>query len=254
VQRQAVLGANWKMNMIPQAGVRLVVQLKELLKDTQRTEIIIFPPFPALLPVGAELAGTNMLLGGQNLYWEKEGAYTGEVSAAMLKACGCDYVIVGHSERRHILGETDSQIAQKVRAALDGGLRPLLCVGELLEQREAGQTEKVIKEQLAIGLSQIKAAEVANLIVAYEPVWAIGTGKTASAADANEVCGLIRAVISTKFGVGYAEALRIQYGGSVKPENVQDFCIQPEIDGVLVGGASLQAAVFAQLVKNIEKR
>jgi len=248
--RKIIIGANWKMNKTPQEGVELVSELKEQLGALGDMEVVICPPYPALLPVGAELSGTDMVLGAQNLYWEKEGAYTGEVSPGMLKACGCEYVIIGHSERRHVFGETDDEVAKKVRAALDEGLKPILCVGELLEEREAGKTEAVVKRQLEAALAEVFAEEVSEIVIAYEPVWAIGTGKASTADDAQRVAHFIRQLLAKGYGNEKAEAVRIQYGGSVKPDNVRAFLEQPDVDGALVGGASLKAAVFAELVKN----
>jgi triosephosphate isomerase len=168
----------------------------------------------------------------------------------MLKACGCEYVIIGHSERRHVFGETDDEVAKKVRAALDEGLKPILCVGELLEEREAGKTEAVVKRQLEAALAEVSAEEVSEIVIAYEPVWAIGTGKASTADDAQRVAHFIRQLLAKGYGNEKAEAVRIQYGGSVKPDNVRAFLEQPDVDGALVGGASLKAAVFAELVKN----
>lgn len=248
--RKTVIGANWKMNKTPREGVELVSELKKQVGALEDIEVVICPPYPALLPVGSELCGTDMVLGAQNLYWEREGAYTGEVSPGMLKACGCEYVIIGHSERRHVFGETDGEVAKKVRAALDEGLKPILCVGELLEEREAGQTEAVVKRQLETALAEVSGAEVSQLVLAYEPVWAIGTGKASTADDAQRVAHFIRKLLEDHYGKEKAEAVRIQYGGSVKPDNVRAFLQQPDVDGALVGGASLKATVFAELIKN----
>jgi len=248
--RKIIIGANWKMNKTPREGVELIRELKEQLGSLRDIEVVICPPYPALLPVGCELKDTGMALGAQNLYWEKEGAFTGEVSPGMLKACGCEYVIIGHSERRHVFGETDDQVAKKVRAALAEGLKPILCVGELLEEREAGITEAVVRGQLEAALAVVSPQEVSGLVIAYEPVWAIGTGKASTAEDAQEVAHFIRQLLAEGYGKEKAEAVRIQYGGSVKPDNVRAFLQQPDVDGALVGGASLKAAVFAELVKN----
>lgn len=249
--RKLIIGANWKMNKTPQEGVELVKALKESLGNWNDVEIVVCPPYPALTAVQEVLEEEgNLILGAQNLYWEEAGAFTGEVAPAMLTACGCQYVLIGHSERRHVFGETDAEVAKKVRAALDAGLRPIVCVGELLEQWESGQTEQVVKEQLEVGLGKVEQAEAATIVVAYEPVWAIGTGKASTAEDAEGMAAFIRGVLENLFGEETAQAIRIQYGGSVKPENVAGYLGQPNIDGALVGGASLKADVFTELVKN----
>lgn len=248
--RKPVIGGNWKMNKTPQEGVELVAELRDDLGDMADVEVIICPPYPALLPIGSELAGGNIKLGAQDLYWEKEGAFTGQVSPGMLRACGCQYVIIGHSERRHVFGETDAQVAKKVRAALDEGLKPILCVGELLAEREAGETEIVVKRQLEAALAGVRGEEISTLVIAYEPVWAIGTGRASTAEDAQDVAHFIRRTLAGLYDREKSEAVRIQYGGSVKPENVKFYLAEADIDGALVGGASLKAAVFAQLIRN----
>lgn len=248
--RKPVIGGNWKMNKTPQEGMELVAELKGALGVPADVEVVIFPPYPALQVVGSELAGSSIKLGAQDLYWEKKGAFTGQVSPGMLTACGCRYVIIGHSERRHVLGETDEEVAKKVRAALDEGLKPILCVGELLEEREAEETEMVVKRQLEAALAGVTGEEISAMIIAYEPVWAIGSGRASTAEDAQAVAHFIRRILKDLYGSERAEEVRIQYGGSVKPENVKSYMAQSDIDGALVGGASLEAAVFAQLIRN----
>lgn len=248
--RKPVIGGNWKMNKTPQEGVELVAKLKDALRDMAAVEVVLCPPYPALVPVAEELVGSDIKLGGQDLFWEKEGAFTGQVSPGMLKACGCHYVIIGHSERRHVFGETDEDVAKKVRAAIDEGLKPILCVGELLAEREAGETEAVVERQLKAALAGVTAEEVSTAIIAYEPVWAIGTGRASTAKDAQAVAQFIRKTLADLYGEEKAELVRIQYGGSVKPDNVNQYLREPDIDGALVGGASLKAAVFAELIGN----
>ncbi|NLJ34024.1 MAG: triose-phosphate isomerase [Firmicutes bacterium] len=248
--RKPVIGGNWKMNKTPQEGVELVAKLKDALRDMAAVEVVLCPPYPALVPVAEELVGSDIKLGGQDLFWEKEGAFTGQVSPGMLKACGCHYVIIGHSERRHVFGETDEDVAKKVRAAIDEGLKPILCVGELLAEREAGETEAVVERQLKAALAGVTAEEVSTAIIAYEPVWAIGTGRASTAKDAQAVAQFIRKTLADLYGEEKAELVRIQYGGSVKPDNVNQYLKEPDIDGALVGGASLKAAVFAELIGN----
>jgi triosephosphate isomerase len=209
----------------------------------------VCPPFPYLAVVAEALQGSPVAVGAQDLFWEiEDGAFTGEVSAKMLCDAGCAYAIVGHSERRHVLGETDETVRRKLGAALDGGLSPILCVGELLEEREAGRTESVVERHVTEGLKGLDAAAMAKVTLAYEPVWAIGTGKTATPEQAQEVHAFIRSLVAVQFGRKTADALRIQYGGSVKPGNAADLLGQPDIDGALVGGASLKADSFQAIV------
>jgi len=231
-------------------AVNFVAAFKEKTAGQVRVEMVLCPPFTALAAVAEQLTGSGIALGAQNCYWETEGAYTGEIAPGMLKEIGCRYVILGHSERRQYFGETDEKVNKKVRAALAGGLTPIVCVGELLEEREAGRTEEVVGRQLNGALAGLGAAEAAGLVVAYEPVWAIGTGRTASAADAQAVNGYIRGILRRLYGDAVAEAVRIQYGGSVKPGNAAELMAQPDIDGALVGGASLDADSFALIVHN----
>jgi triosephosphate isomerase len=215
-------------------------------------EVAVCPPFPYLIPVAKALQGTTIKVGGQNMHWEEEGAFTGEVSPRMLKDAGCHFVIMGHSERRQFFGETDEKINKKIKKALSIGLAPIVCVGELLAEREAGTTEKVIRTQLEGCFKNLTPEEMKKLVIAYEPVWAIGTGKTATPEQAQEVHRFIRGWLSGAFGKDAAESIRIQYGGSVKPDNAKALMSQPDIDGALVGGASLKADGFAAIVRAAE--
>lgn len=216
--------------------------------EVKRAEIVICPPFPCLPAVAEALRDTSIAVGGQDMFWEKEGAYTGEVSAPMLRAVGCSHVIIGHSERRQYFGETDETVNRKLRAALAAGLQPIVCVGEVLQEREAGLTEEILARQCNIAFSEISTLEAAPLIVAYEPVWAIGTGKTATPEMAADAHRAVRAEAAKAFGDEPAANLRILYGGSVKPENANALMSELEIDGALVGGASLDPRSFAAIV------
>lgn len=246
--RQPIIAGNWKMHKTAAEAARLVAELKGLAPPTGRVEVVLCPPFTALTAVAAELPGTGWGLGAQDVFWEEQGAYTGEVSPGMLRAAGCAYAIVGHSERRQYFGETDATVNRKVKAVLAAGLRPIVCVGESLAQREAGETESLVVGQVRQALDGVSPSDVPSVVIAYEPIWAIGTGRTATAADANAVCGLIRRTIGGLFGPAAAESCRIQYGGSVKPENAAELMREPEIDGALVGGASLEASGFARII------
>lgn len=225
----------------------LVKALKEK-KLPAGVEVVLCPPFTALATVAQALAGTEIGLGAQDLFWEEEGAYTGEVSPLMLKALGCAYVIIGHSERRQYFGETDETVNKKVKAALRHGLKPIICVGESLAQREAGETDQFVAGQVEKALAGLAPEEIPQVVIAYEPIWAIGTGRSSSGVDANQVIGLIRRTIAREFSEDLAQEVRIQYGGSVKPENIKEFMNQPEIDGALVGGASLKADSFYGII------
>ena len=231
-------------------SVDLVGDLKEMLADVGDVEVVVCPPFTALDAVREALRGSNIELGAQNMYWEEEGAFTGEISPLMLRNLGCTYVILGHSERRTYFGETDEGVNRKVKSALANGLLPIICVGETLEQRDAGKTEEVVVRQTKAALSGVKTNGAERIVIAYEPVWAIGTGRNASADEANRVIHLIRQSVAEVFNERIAQEVRIQYGGSVKPQNIADFLGQPDIDGALVGGASLDAASFAAIVKS----
>ncbi len=230
-------------------AVTLVTDLKGLVKDVTDVEIVVCPPFTALSAVREALRGSNIELAAQNMHWEDEGAFTGEVSPVMLRNLGCKYVILGHSERRTYFGETDEWVNRKVKSALSHGLLPIICVGETLKEREEGKTEEVVTRQTKAALDGIKTNGAERIVIAYEPVWAIGTGRTASADEANRVIRIIRSVVAEVFNSRIADEIRIQYGGSVKPGNAGELFRQSDIDGALVGGASLKAADFAAIVK-----
>lgn len=227
----------------------LVQDLKGRVQNVTNVEIVVCPPFISLQAVKDVLAGSKIGLGAQNVFWEKNGAFTGEVSAPMLKSVGCAYVIIGHSERRTYFGETDSTVNKRIFAALAEGLKPIVCVGETLEEREAGKTFDVIKRQITDGLANLSTEQMVPVVIAYEPVWAIGTGKTATPAQAQEVHAFIRQLLKELLGQATADATRLQYGGSVKPENAAELMAQPDIDGALVGGASLKAETFEKIIK-----
>lgn len=230
-------------------SLTFVQELLGATKGIKDVEVVLCPPFTALFPVAMALTGSDVKVGAQDVYWADEGAFTGEISPGMLKEACCSYVIIGHSERRQFFGEVDESVNRKVKAVLACGLTPIMCVGERLEERESGITEKVIKTQIESGLSGLTAEQVAGLVIAYEPVWAIGTGKTASDADAQQVIAFIRGLVSDLYGVETAEQVCIQYGGSVKPQNAAGLLAMPDIDGALVGGASLDAQDFSGVIK-----
>jgi len=246
--RKPFIAGNWKMNKTITEAIELVNNLKRELIDVEEADIVVCPVFTALSEISDLVVDSNIGLGAQNLYWEDKGAFTGEVSAPMLKDAGCQYVIIGHSERRKYFGETDETVNKKIKAALEEGLSPIVCVGETLEEREADKTIEVVKAQLAGGLGGIE--DLSKVTIAYEPVWAIGTGKTATPDQAQEVHKFIRGWISEKYSSQVAESLRILYGGSVKPSNAKELMNQEDIDGALVGGASLDSASFVEIVKN----
>ncbi len=246
--RKPIIAGNWKMHKTVAETTALIKELAPLVAGAA-AEVAVCPPFTALTAAKAALAGTAIKLGAQDMYWEKQGAFTGEVSPLMLKDAGCDYVVIGHSERRQFFAETDETVNKKLAAAFAYGLVPIMCVGETLAAREAGTTEQVVDRQVRKGLAGLTADQVASMVIAYEPVWAIGTGRTASADDAEAVCAFIRRLAAELFGQAAADAVRIQYGGSVKPENSAELMGKQDIDGALVGGASLDAATFAKIVK-----
>ena len=252
-KRRMIVGGNWKMYKTPGEAVATAKALKVKLINVHDVDVVVCPPFPALVPAYEILKGTNGKLGGQNLYWEEEGAYTGEVSAQMLKEAGCEYVIVGHSERRHIFGENDLEINKKIRKSLEKDIIPIICVGEKIEERRNGLTRKVVENQIRAGLNEIELNDSVEIVVAYEPVWAIGTGENATPQQAEEVHFFIRELISEMFGADFGKKIRIQYGGSVKPVNAEDLMRQDNIDGALVGGASLNAEKFADIIKSAER-
>jgi triosephosphate isomerase len=243
------IAGNWKMNMLGDSSLALVKELLAQLPKNAQVEVAVCPPSVYLQAVGQALRGSQIGLGAQNMYHEREGAFTGELSGGMLQDVGCKYVILGHSERRQFFGETDASVNQKVRAALAIGLTPIVCVGETLDEREAIETDQVIERQCRGSLAGLSSEQGAKLVIAYEPVWAIGTGKTATPQQAEEVHAHIRQLLTQLFGKATADGLRIQYGGSVKADNAAELLRQPNIDGALVGGASLKADGFAAIVK-----
>jgi triosephosphate isomerase len=244
--RTPIVAGNWKMNTTLEEARALVDALKPELEALEGVERVVCPPFISLAAVADRLRGSSILVGAQNVYVEPSGAFTGEISPPMLQGL-VDYVIIGHSERRQLFGDTDELVHRKIRAALAHGLKPILCVGENLEQNEAGQTEEVVGRQVKKALEGIEDA--AGLVIAYEPIWAIGTGRAASPEDANRVIAFIRAVADDLQGTQQATAMRIQYGGSVTPDNFPGFIAQPDVDGALVGGASLKAPLFAEICR-----
>lgn len=246
--RTPLLAGNWKMYKTTGEARELVEALLHGLGDVSDREVLVCPPFTALQAVGALLAGTPVKLGAQDVYTEAQGAYTGAISPLMLRDLGCTYVIVGHSERRAIFGEDDALINKKVRAALAHGLLPIMCVGETKPQRDAGQAETIVVAQVRAGLAGMTPEQIGQIVIAYEPVWAIGTGDTATPDDAQAMHATIRRTLAELAGADVAATIRIQYGGSVKPDNVDELMAQPDIDGALVGGASLKADSFLRIV------
>ncbi|EKD27529.1 MAG: triosephosphate isomerase [uncultured bacterium] len=246
--RQAIIAANWKMNITASESEAFIKSFLPLVKDNKSTEIVICPPASTLDRVRTSIKNTNMLLGGQNIYFEKDGAFTGENSAAMLLDLDCKYVILGHSERRAIFNETNDIINKKIRHALASGLKAIVCVGETLAQREAGKTTDVIEDHVANSLKGLSKDDMKNIVIAYEPVWAIGTGKTATPEQAEEAHAFTRDLLKKLFGTEVANHVRIQYGGSVKPDNIKELMGKANIDGALVGGASLKPDSFSKIV------
>ncbi|HXE75140.1 MAG TPA: triose-phosphate isomerase [Candidatus Xenobia bacterium] len=246
--RRPVIAGNWKMYKTASETRAYFTQFKPLVANATHCDIVLCPPFTGLATAVDSARNSNIAIGAQNLHWEKEGAFTGEVSAGMLREIGCACVIIGHSERRQFFHETDETVARKTMAALEAGLTPIVCVGELLAEREAGKTEQVLTTQFNGAFSALTAALFSRIIVAYEPVWAIGTGKTATPEMAADAHRTLRKLAEERFGPAQAQALRILYGGSVKPDNIQGLMAQPEIDGALVGGASLKPEGFAAIV------
>jgi len=245
--RRPIIAGNWKMHMTPSEAVNLVNELKPLVADTD-VEVVVIPPFVDLVDVKKALDGSNIKLGAQNMHWEEKGAFTGEVSPLMLKEIGVEYVVIGHSERRQYFAETDETVNRKVKSALNHGLKPIVCVGETLSQREDGKAFDVVREQTKKALDGVLKNDVINVVIAYEPIWAIGTGKTATSKDANDVIKVIRETIASIYDTSTANDVRIQYGGSVKPDNAKELMSESDIDGALVGGASLKAQDFAKIV------
>lgn len=248
--RKQIIAGNWKMHTDLAEATILVEGIKAALAEGEVSrEVVVCPPFTGLSTVADLIEDTDVRLGAQNMYFEPKGAFTGEVSPLMLTDVGCHYVILGHSERREYFSESDALINQKIKAAFQYDLIPILCVGESLAQREANETQSFIDSQLTAGLEGLTAEQVSQMVIAYEPIWAIGTGKTATAEQAGEVCTAIRAKVAALFDAATAEALRIQYGGSVKGSNAKEVLSQPDIDGALVGGASLKADDFMAIIK-----
>jgi len=248
--RKVIIAGNWKMNKTASEAKALIEELKAKVKDITSVEIVVCPPFTSIAAAVEAAAGSNVKVGAQNIHWAENGAFTGEISAQMLKECGVEYVIIGHSERRQYFGETDETVNKRLKAALAAGLKPMVCVGELLEDREGGNTEKVLFTQLEGGLSGISAEQMEKIVIAYEPVWAIGTGKTATPEMADATHCYIRQQLGDMFGQDVAAKTRIQYGGSMKADNAASLVAQPNIDGGLIGGASLKADSFADLIRN----
>jgi triosephosphate isomerase len=248
--RKKIVAANWKMNMTQAEAAAFISTLLLEIGDMADVEVVIVPPFTAIAKVNEALGSSqNIKVGAQNMHWERSGAFTGEISPAMLRDLFCRYVVLGHSERRILFGETDEIVNRKVRAAHEASLRPILCVGETLDQRERGNVDKILGLQLRGSLAHLGAKELHETVIAYEPVWAIGTGKTATAVQAQEAHAFIRHTLSQISDEATAERIRIQYGGSVKPDNARELMSQPDIDGALVGGASLDPRSFAQIIQ-----
>ena len=250
--RKVIIAGNWKMNKTAAEGAALVEALKPLVADVSPdvAEIVVCPPFTTIAAAAAAARGSAVKVGAQNIHWAENGAFTGEISGAMLNELGVEYVIIGHSERRQYFGETDATVNARIKAALKAGLKPIVCVGELLEDREAGNTEKVIGTQLAGGLAGLTGEDMKKIVIAYEPVWAIGTGRTATPEVAELTHNFIRCTLNDMFGREIGEGVRIQYGGSMKPENAAELVARPNIDGGLIGGAALKAESFSALIHN----
>jgi triosephosphate isomerase len=252
--RRFLIAGNWKMNTTRQSGVTLAGELAAVVPQAEAgVEVLVCPPYPYLLAVGETLAGSAVHLGAQDAYFEAPGAFTGEVAVDMLRDCGCRYVILGQSERRHVMGETDAIINRKVRAAVAGGLAAVLCVGELLSERQSGQTEEVLDRQMEGGLAGVSEAEAAQVVIAYEPVWAIGTGVTATPEQAESAHEHLRKWLARRYTPAFSEKVRILYGGSVKADNAETLLGQPNVDGALVGGASLKSSTFVPIIEAARK-
>jgi len=246
--RTPFIAGNWKMYKTVHDAVLFAKELRSLVKDVQDVEIVVGPPFTAVHGVAEALRNTNVGVAAQDLYWEREGAFTGEVSAEMIREAGAEYVIIGHSERRRLFGETDAAVNRKLGAALTAGLTPIVCVGETLEERERNETLAVLDRQIKSGLEGMSGDRIADMVVAYEPVWAIGTGRNATAAQAQEAHGHIRSRLKQRFGENAADRCHVVYGGSVKPDNIAELIREADVDGALVGGASLDVRSFSDIV------
>ncbi len=249
--RKTIIAGNWKLYKTISEAIELANGLKrELFKlDSSALDIVVCPVYTSLSEVSEVVGDSNIAMGAQDAYWQDEGAFTGEVSVKMLKDVGCKYIIIGHSERRQFFGETNDTVNKKLKAVLAAGLTPIVCVGEMLAEREGGKTFSVIEDHVKNGLAGLSASDAVKAVIAYEPVWAIGTGKTATPAQAQEVHAYIRGLLGKIFGKETADQIRIQYGGSVKPDNIEELMRQPDVDGALVGGASLKVDSFSDLVK-----
>ena len=245
--RRKVIAGNWKMNMLPNEAISMITELTPLVKNAE-SEVVLCVPYIDLFYSLLTAQGTNIKIGAQNMHYEEKGAYTGEISGKMLKSIGVEYVIIGHSERRQYFNETDETVNKKIKAAFENNLKPIVCVGETLEEREAGKAFEIIEGQTQKALEGLTVEQVVDTIIAYEPIWAIGTGKTATSGDANEACKKIREKIAEIYGQNIAERVIIQYGGSMKPENAKELLEMSDIDGGLIGGASLKADSFAKIV------
>ena len=248
--RRIIIAGNWKMNKNIGESIDLANSLKRSLYDIEEVEIVVCPPFTSLSDVNEITMETNIKLGAQDCFWEKEGAFTGEISATMLKSVGCEYCIIGHSERRQFFGETNETVNKKLKALLKENINPIVCVGEKLGERKNGKTFDVIKDHVVNSLAGLSKEEMSKTVIAYEPVWAIGTGVNATKEEAEEAHKYIRTLLGQMHGDEVAKSVRIQYGGSVKPENIKELISQEDVDGALVGGVSLKADSFVQLVKN----
>ena len=246
-RRRPLIAGNWKMFKTSAEAVETASALAKMTASATERDILIAPPFTALQAVSAAIDGTGIDLCAQNVHWENQGAWTGEVSAPMLTSAGCKYVIIGHSERRQYFGETDEMVNQKIGSAVNAGLMPILCVGETEDQRKSNKTFSILDKQTLKGLEDLGLGSLENLVIAYEPVWAIGTGKTATTEQAQDVHGYVRGLIEKNFGKALAKSMRILYGGSVKPNNINRLMEMPDIDGALVGGASLDAGTFSEI-------
>jgi len=246
--RLPFIAGNWKMYKTVHDAVLFVKELKNVVKDVIDVEIVVAPPFTAIHAVAEAARNTNIGVAAQDVYWEREGAFTGEISPGMIKEAGAEFVIVGHSERRRLFGETDAIVNRKVIAAIAGALTPIVCIGETLEERERNETLSVLDRQIKDGLDLVSAEQVADLVIAYEPVWAIGTGRTATASQAQEAHAHIRTRLKQWFGGDAAERCHVIYGGSVKPDNIREIVMEPDVDGALVGGASLDVSSFRDIV------
>jgi len=248
--RRPIIAGNWKMNKTIQEAIDVAIGLKRKFYTFSEADIVICPAFTALKSVSDKIVDSSIMLGAQDIYWEEKGAFTGEVSPDMLKDAGCRYVIVGHSERRHIFAETDEEVNKKLRAVLKHGMIPIMCIGEDVEERDAGMTFEVLEKQLTRDLRDISNEEAMRIIIAYEPIWAIGTGRTATPQQAQEAHRFIRQFVEGLFDKEVSLKTRIQYGGSVKPDNIAQLMVQDDVDGALVGGASLDVNSFAEIVQN----